>query len=120
MSKTRIDSFLSDIRLISSEQADIVESLREMALSTSRTVSEEIKYGGILFSDPTPFCGVFSYKQHVTLELSNGAGLNDEFGVLEGSGKTRRHIKFLTVAEIEIKHAREYIIQAHQNAQNDA
>ncbi|HDI3308709.1 TPA: DUF1801 domain-containing protein [Vibrio cholerae] len=98
----------------------MVESLRAIVLCISKTVSEEIKYGGILFSDPEPFCGVFSYKQHITLELSNGAGLEDEFGVLEGKGKTRRHIKFLTAADIQKKHAREYIAQAHNCTLNDA
>lgn len=120
MSEKRIDSFLSDIRLSKPEHAEIVESLRAIALCISKTVSEEIKYGGLLFSDSKPFCGVFSYKEHITLELSNGAGLKDEFGVLEGKGKTRRHIKFLTAADIQEKHAHEYITQAHKCALNDA
>jgi hypothetical protein len=71
-----------------------------------------VKYGGLLFSVKKPFCGVFSYAKHVSLEFGAGASLPDNFKVLEGDGKLRRHIKLLSAQDIAGKHVREYLVLA--------
>lgn len=77
-------------------------------------VSEEVKYGGFLFSSNEPFCGIFSYTKHVSLEFSAGASLPDTFKVLEGEGKFRRHIKLSSADDISGKHVRDYLILAFE------
>lgn len=59
-------------------------------------IEQENKYGGILFKihGGKHFCGVFSYKNHVSLEFPLGYKLNDPSNSLQGSGKYRRHLKF--------------------------
>ncbi len=74
------------------------------------SISEEVKYGGILFSVEKPFCGIFSYAKHVSLEFGAGASLPDKFKVLEGEGKLRRHIKLLSAQDITKKHVSEYLL----------
>lgn len=95
----------------------LVEAVRQLALAAGADVTEEVKYGGILFAARQGFCGVFSYTNHVTLELSQGAGLPDPHGLLEGQGKGRRHLKLLSMADVEAKHLHDYIALAYALAQ---
>lgn len=112
MSADRISKLLEDIRILDSGRFEIVQALRELILNLDPSISEEVKYGGFLFSAGKPFCGVFSYAKHVSLEFSAGASLQDKFNVLEGEGKLRRHIKLSSSHDIKGKHVREYLVLA--------
>lgn len=83
-----------------------------MILNLTPDIQAEMKYGGILFSTNNPFCGIFSYTKHVSLEFSKGTSLSDPFNVLEGQGKFRRHIKLSAINDISEKHVHEYLILA--------
>jgi hypothetical protein len=48
----------------------------------------------------------------VALEFSRGATLPDVHHVLEGAGKSRRHIKLLSRADLFKKNVREYVALA--------
>ncbi|NMF91521.1 DUF1801 domain-containing protein [Aromatoleum petrolei] len=112
MPADRISKLLEDIRLLDSERFEIVQALRKIVLGLAPSISEEVKYGGILFSAEKPFCGIFSYAKHVSLEFGAGASLPDKFKVLEGEGKLRRHIKLTSVPDIAEKHVGEYLLLA--------
>ena len=112
MPTNRISKLLEDICALDPERFELVQALRELILGVSPSVSEEVKYGGILFSAGKPFCGVFSYAKHVSLEFSAGASLQDKCKVLEGEGKLRRHIKLSSLHDISGKHIREYLLLA--------
>jgi hypothetical protein len=116
MSAERIAKLLEDIRLLSDDRFELVQSLRKRVLSLGSPVTEEVKYGGILFSAGKPFCGIFSYANHVSLEFSAGASLLDTHKVLEGDGKLRRHIKLATAQDIERKHVGDYLALAYKAA----
>ncbi|AGX86722.1 DUF1801 domain-containing protein [Candidatus Symbiobacter mobilis] len=109
MSARSISTLLEDIRLLDPTRFALVQALREIILGLDSSISEEVKYGGFLFSAPKPFCGVFSYAKHVSVEFGAGASLPDKFGVLEGAGKFRRHIKLDSAQDILGKHVREYL-----------
>lgn len=108
----RIERMLQEIREHNGEHLSIVARLREIIFAADPSIEEEVKYGGLRYSSSKAFCGIFSYKDHVTLEFSDGATLSDPYGVLEGSGKHRRHIKFRESAQVEVKHAADYIKMA--------
>lgn len=112
----RVQAFLDDLHHGQSDQFAILSPLRETILQSAPSISEEIKYGGILFSSRAAFCGVFPYAGHVTLELSGGAALPDRHGVLQGQGKLRRHIKLFAVSDIEDLHVQEYVELARRAA----
>jgi hypothetical protein len=116
MPAERIAKLLEDIRLLSDDRFELVQSLRKRVLSLGSPVTEEVKYGGILFSAGKPFCGIFSYANHVSLEFSAGASLLDTHKVLEGDGKLRRHIKLVTAQDIERKHVGDYLTLAYKAA----
>ena len=111
-SANRISKLLEDIRAFDHQRFELVQALREIILGLDPSISEEVKYGGLLFSVHKPFCGIFSYARHASLEFGAGASLPDQFNVLEGEGKFRRHIKLLSLQDIAQKHVREYLALA--------
>lgn len=112
MTSVRVTKFLEDVRFLGEERFNLVQALRKEVLSLEDSISEEIKYGGILFAANKPFCGIFSYSKHVSLEFGDGASLPDRNNVLEGKGKLRRHIKLISLEDIATKHVREYLALA--------
>lgn len=112
----RVAQLLEDIRAHDADRYTLVQALRKTVLGQDAAITEEVKYGGILFSAARPFCGIFSYTKHVSLEFSEGAALPDPHGVLEGQGKGRRHIKLATVQDIAARHVAQYLKPAFKAA----
>jgi len=112
MSDPKIERFLQDLQLTHPDLHAVVQAVREVVREVAPAVSEKMMYGGILFSAPEQFCGVFAYSAHVTMEFGQGAELDDPHRVLEGKGKFRRHIKVQAIADITSKHLKDYIAQA--------
>ncbi|MCP1645341.1 ribosomal protein S18 acetylase RimI-like enzyme [Pseudomonas citronellolis] len=107
-----VDRLLQDVRLVSETNFQLLCRVRELALAVAPDVHDEVKYGGVLFSRARPFGGVFAYAGHVSLELSQGASLDDPYAVLEGGGKQRRHIKLRTLDDIETRQVAHYLCSA--------
>jgi hypothetical protein len=117
----RVDLYLQDLSLTNVAIYELLQAIRNqilgVKLASNETVKEEVKYGGILFAVEQAFCGVFAYANHVSLEFGEGASLLDQFNVLEGKGKFRRHIKLTSIEEIESKHVMHYVNLACQHSQ---
>jgi hypothetical protein len=121
MATRSVQALLDDIRLLSEDQHALVQSVRELARKTFKPVDEEVKYGGILFSSGgVQFAGVFAYRQHVSVEFGHGASMADPHGLLEGSGKGRRHIKLRIADDVGTKHLADYLKLALQAARDAA
>lgn len=117
MASKSIDALLQDIRLLSEDNYAVVQAVRALLKRTFGTVTEELKYGGILFTvGGVQFSGVFAYKAHVSVEFGSGAKIEDQLGQLEGAGKGRRHIKLMSLADLEHKRLAEYLPLALQAA----
>ena len=109
MATKSVQTLLEDIRLLSEEGHATVEAVRALVHKTFKNTTEEVKYGGILFSAGVPFCGVFAYKEHVSVEFGAGAKIADTLGHLEGAGKGRRHLKLRSVADLKTKQLAQYL-----------
>jgi hypothetical protein len=120
MAGKSVQGLLEDIRLVSEERYEIAEAVRSLVKAGFKSFGEEVKYGGILFSSGVQFCGVFVYKEHVSVEFGNGAKISDVFGHLEGAGKGRRHIKLRSIADIESKKLAQYLPLALEAAKSSA
>jgi hypothetical protein len=48
----------------------------------------------------TSICAIAPHSKHVNLQLFHGAGLEDPLGLLEGTGKTARHVKLRSVEDV--------------------
>jgi len=94
----------------------VAQRLRVLALASGPDTVEEVKYGGILFTGRSGFCGVFVYAAHVTLEFSEGAALPDPGSELQGKGKGRRHLKFTGEDEAALSRAAHFIAIARERA----
>lgn len=103
--------WLKELKAHSKEKYEIVSALRDLILKDKPT-TEEIKYGGLLYSNDKPYTGIFVYTNHVTLEFSDGASLKDPKQMLQGTGKYRRNIKFTSVEDIDQKAVRTLLKQA--------
>jgi hypothetical protein len=108
----QIAALLEDLRVYHAAMYEIVMALRAIVATEAGSVDEQVKYGGLLYSEGKPFCGIYAYANHVSLEFSRGCDLDDTHGVLQGSGKLRRHLKFETVADIAAHHVQDYVRQA--------
>ena len=113
----KVRNLLDDWQTVNPDLYEIADSARMKILQLAETVNEEVKYGGILFAAPEPFCGIFVYKQHVSVEFSHGAGIVDPHGLLEGKGKGRRHLKLHTLEDVENKHLTDYLRLAQKAAE---
>lgn len=95
---------------MSEAQHALVQAVRSLARRTLGPLDEEVKYGGVLFSsNGVQVGGVFAYAQHVSVEFSRGAAIQDPFGYLEGAGKSRRHVKLRANEDIGRKHLAGYL-----------
>lgn len=112
MSDPKIERLLQDLQLTHPDLHAIVQAVRAIVRAVAPAASEKLMYGGILFSAPAQFCGVFAYTAHVSMEFGQGAELEDTHRMLEGNGKFRRHIKLQDIADIASKHLKDYIAQA--------
>ena len=77
-------------------------------------IEETKKYGGTLYNAKghEHFCGVFSYKAHVSIEFSFGYQLKDPNNLLQGSGKFRRNLKFKNENDIPFSELKKFLSEA--------
>jgi hypothetical protein len=108
----KVEQLVHDLQLTHPDLHAIVQAARATVRSVAPKADERVMYGGILFSSPEQFCGVFAYTAHVSMEFGRGAELKDPHRVLEGGGKFRRHIKLQSAGDIASKHLKDYIAQA--------
>jgi hypothetical protein len=120
MATKSIDALIADIRQLGEERYEIVQAVRALVSKKFKPFSEEVKYGGILFSSGVQFCGVFAYSGHVSVEFGHGAGITDRYAHLEGAGKYRRHLKLTTLSDIEAKQLAHYLPLALAAAKREA
>ena len=95
---------------------EIKAALAELISTINPEVRLVAKYGGVVMcpdpeSDKRFVGGIFGYKDHVSLEFSQGTTLSDPQGQLEGKGKHRRHLKLSILEDIESKSAKTYLEQ---------
>ena len=96
---TFLNLFSSDIQIIISELRGLIQTSFPDIIEQVDIPSKIIAYGyGARYADL--ICAIAPFKNHVNLMFSNGVLLPDPTGILEGTGKSARHIKIATQAEI--------------------
>lgn len=112
----KIDHFLSSLAEDAPLQHQLISELRNTVRNICPEAEERFMYGGIVAYAGRAVCGYFSRADHVTVELERGCDLSDSWGVLEGTGKNRRHIKLRSGDSLDGKHVRDYLEQAFERA----
>jgi hypothetical protein len=113
----KVDQLLQELQITNPERYGVVQAARNAIYSVVPNATERVMYGGFMFSGDAQFCGVFAYKEHVNVEFGRGCDLPDPHGVLEGSGKLRRHIKLFSVTDMKTKFLELYVDAAHRKSE---
>jgi len=108
----KTQQFIDNIKVVDSGKYQILTILRDIIFGNNPKTREKIMYGGILFSVTEDFGGVFVYRNHVSIEFSNGFKFNDPTNLLEGKGKYRRHLKIRSLEDIETKKVEFFVKQS--------
>jgi hypothetical protein len=90
-----------------SPQKEICQKLREIIFKTIPDVKEEMKWGVPTYADGKFY--IVALKDYVNLGFSLKELSKEEQKLLEGSGKTMKHIKIRSLKEIEEKRIAELL-----------
>lgn len=74
-------------------QREMLHELRDLVLSSDDNLTENLKWQQPCYSRNQLVCYLQKAKTHVTLGFQQGAHLSDPMNILEGSGKSMRHVK---------------------------
>jgi hypothetical protein len=103
--------------------SDLALALREVILEEAPDASESIYqvytvaiWFGFSGKMKDMFCYIATNAGHVNLGFPRGTSLPDPNRVLEGDGKTMRHIKFRSQRDVERPFVRRYILAAMEQA----
>jgi len=103
--------------------SDLALALREIVLEEAPDASESVYqvytvaiWFGFSGKMKDMFCYIATNAGHVNLGFPRGTSLPDPNRVLEGDGKTMRHIKLRTLRDVERPFVRRYIQAATEQA----
>jgi hypothetical protein len=103
--------------------SDLALALREIVLEEAPDASESVYqvytvaiWFGFSGKMKDMFCYIATNAKHVNLGFPRGTSLADPNRVLEGDGKTMRHIKFASLGDVERPFVRRYIQAAMEQA----
>src|SRR5271156_6915203 len=103
--------------------ADLALALREIVLDEAPDASESVYqvytvaiWFGFSGKMKDMFCYITTHAKHINLGFPRGASLADPQRLLEGDGKTMRHIKFASLGDVERPFVRRYIQAAMEQA----
>jgi hypothetical protein len=91
---------LDYIKKQKSPQKEILQKLRRIILKTFPKINEEMRMGVPWYEAMFYLVGL---KDHVNMGFAVKGITKKEMGLLEGSGKMMRHLKFYSVKDIDEK-----------------
>ena len=89
------------INKLSSPVKAIAERLREIVRDASPDLTEHYKWNMPVYAGTKDVCYIGAFKKHVNLGFYRGAELNDRDNLLEGTGKSLRHVKIASLDDID-------------------
>lgn len=97
---TEVDKFIQDLP---NDIQSIAEALRRIILDASPALAEEYKWSMPNYSYKGLVCYLQTAKKHVNLGFQKGNELieKDINNLLQGSGKTMRHIRIARMDDIQ-------------------
>ncbi len=80
---------------------EIGHKLRLIILKIDEEITEAVKWGAPAFTYKKNLCSIMPHTDHVNLRFFNGGALSDPHNVLEGTGKSMRHMKVHAIEDIK-------------------
>ena len=87
--KKTVDSYIA---ALPPPQKAMASTLRQIIRKAAPALVETIKWGTPCYGGAGNVCSIMAFASHVNLAFFRGAELNDQDGLLEGTGKGMRHI----------------------------
>lgn len=97
---------------LASSQRDLALALREFLLGAAPELREAIKWGAPCYAGRRLVCALAVHRDHTNLVFYRGASLRDPRHLLEGAGKSMRHVKPYTVADVRPSRLRPLLREA--------
>lgn len=95
------------------EQKEIMNILRHLIHQNIQDVVEDFKWNRPIFKTTKEFAYFLANKNYLTLGFTkNFEKLDDPNKILEGTGKTMRHIKLKKTSDIDIELIKKWFITA--------
>ena len=91
---------------------DLIREVRRTILDAVPGMEETVKWGSLTYEMKGIVCSIVMHKGHVNLQLWRGAELADPDGLLEGTGKSMRHVKIGSPGDIKRGPVRALVKQA--------
>ncbi|MER5644310.1 DUF1801 domain-containing protein [Streptosporangium sp. NPDC002524] len=110
MSSEAVDEFVET--KVQPEHREIVETLRTLMKECAPDATEVISRGSPAWQGRKILAIVSVSKTHLTFAFTRGAEFEDSFGLLEGVGKTTRHVKLKKPETVNREALRDYARQA--------
>lgn len=73
-------------------QRTIALELRNIIMETASELEETVKWNAPNYSAEKNICSIICHKNHVNLQFFKGAHLADPQKLMEGTGKSMRHV----------------------------
>ncbi len=104
------------ISQLPSSMREVCDKLRSIIISVSPHIQEDWKWNHPVYYCNGMLCGLWAFKDHVTLVFFKGALIDDVYSVLSSSDNLyNRHIKYSDVSQIKEEVIRNYLIQSIDN-----
>ncbi|MER6007621.1 DUF1801 domain-containing protein [Nonomuraea angiospora] len=110
MSSADVDEFVRT--KLPPQHQTVVRILRELMAEGAPDASEVISRGSPAWKGRTILAIISHSKTHITFAFARGAEFDDDHGLLEGVGKTTRHVKLKSPDALNHDALRGYIRQA--------
>ena len=116
LSKAKIGTFQDLFGSYGTDVQAIAHRLREMIFEILPEAQETVYLGWriALYKEITEICGIQPANDRCNFYLTKGAFLRDPHGLLEGTGKSIRHVKVRSVVGLPIDDLQELIRQARE------
>lgn len=90
---------------------DILVRLRQLIYEVVPEATEEIKWRVPTFSLQKTVCYIAGFKHHVTFAFYDGKMLQDPDGLLQGTGRHMKYMKFKSLQDLDEKRLKLWILQ---------
>jgi hypothetical protein len=106
---TVLDQYLEKV---ASDKKDLVYSLDSLIIQAAPELQTSLKWGNLTYHHAQNICSLVTHKNHINLQFWNAIGLDDPEHLLQGTGRTMRHIKIEKESDINHLYIARLIKQA--------
>ena len=94
------------------ETRELARDVRQTILTALPGLNEVVKWGHLVYEKDKMICSIMVHKKHVNLQIWRGAEIDDPENMLEGNGKSMRHVKIHSKEDIKMDYFKFLIEQA--------